>query len=277
MSDAPRNAPEPAPGRRSAARKALLAALAATLGLGAALWFGGVLPRPAPVPAPIAAAPADPATLVARMLATPDYAPFFDTLAARFPAEGAQLKDAFAARAAADPAAAGPDRFVADALKNLRETRGVVAAKADAPAMARVFEAQGAMIAALRAADARLCVDFVYGGASDAFMAFASANRAPFAAVARANLDAILDGAQKKIERERPTDENFAALEAALRAKGMGDAEIAALLDGKTPDPPLPDERMCEAAGAYVAAMLALPEPARARMMALAIELMARS
>ena len=270
MSDAPRHAPEPAPGRRSAARKALLAALAATLGLGAALWFGGVLPRPAPP------APPDPATLVARMLATPDYAPFFETLAARFPAESAQLKDSFAARAAADPAATA-DRFVADALKTLRETRGVVAAKADAPAMAGVFEAQGAMIAALRAADAKLCVDFVYGGASDAFMAFASANRAPFAAVARANLDAILDGAQKKIERERPTDEDFAALEAALRAKGMGDAEIAALLDGKTPDPPLPDERMCEAAGAYVAAMLALPDPARARMMALAIELMARS
>jgi hypothetical protein len=270
MSDAPPQAPDPAPPRRPGARYGLLA-LAATLALGAALWFGGVLPRPAPP------APPDPATLVAERLATPEYASFFETLAARFPAESAQLKESFAARAAADPAAAGPDRFVANALKNLRETRGVVAAKADAPAMARVFEAQGAMIAALRAADAKLCVDFVYGGASDAFMAFASANRAPFAAVARANLDAILDGAQKKIERERPTDEDFAALEAALRAKGMGDAEIAALLDGKTPDPPLPDERMCEAAGAYVAAMLALPEPARARIMALAIELMARS
>ena len=108
-------------------------------------------------------------------------------------------------------------------------------------------------------------------------MAFAAGHRPLFAEVASANLDAILDGGEKKIARDEPTDEDFATLEKALRDKGLGDPEIGALLDGKTPDPPLPDAAMCDAARAYVAALLALPEPTRSRVMALAIELMARS
>lgn len=230
-------------------------------------------------PAPVADAPApaeDASRLVQRRLAeAKDYAPFFEILASRFPAESAQIKTALAERLTTDKDA-GADALLAQALKSLRETRGVVAAKADAPAMTRVFEAQGAMIAALRAADPKLCVDFVYGGATDAFMTFVATRRPLFAALAKANLDAILDGADKKIERDAPTDDDFAALEKALRDKGLGDAEVATLLDGKTPDPPLPDERMCESAAAYVAAVLALPEPARSRLLALAIELMAR-
>lgn len=251
---------EPPPPRRPRWPGAALAlALLVALAL-AAIWRARAPVAGPPPPAPAAALPAD-------------YAPFFDALAARFPAEAQQIRENFAP---ADPATA-PDAYLAAALKHLRQTRGVVAAQADAAAMTGVFEAQAAMIAALRGVDSRLCVDFVYGGATDAFMAFVATRRPLFAALARASLDAVLDGAAKRHAREAPGDEDFAMLESSLRAKGMGDAEIAALLDGKTPDPPLPDERMCEAAQAYVAAALALPEPARSRVLALAIELMARS
>lgn len=264
--------PPPRPGRG----KLVLAALVAAAALGAGLWAGGVLP-PRPAPEAPAAPPEPAAEVAARLAAAPDYAPFFDTLAARFPADSTQLREAFATASPGDRAAATADRFVADALKHLRQTRGIVASKADAPAMARVFEAQGAMIAALRDADPRLCVDFVYGGATGAFMDFVERRRPLFAAVAKANLDAILDGADRKIERDAPTDEDFAALEAALRGKGMGDPEIAALLDGKTPDPPLPDAQMCAAGKTYLQTLATLPEETRLRIYALAVELMARS
>lgn len=274
------------PARPAGRRSILIAALAVVAVVVALAGFlsrqGSGTTAPPPSTSTNAPPPTDRraearALVEARLRQATDYAPFFQTLDARLPADAAQIRDGFADKALADKDAATPDRLVADALKTLRETRGVVAAKADAPAMTRVFEAQGAMLSALRESDAKLCVDFAYGGATDALMAFSTAHRVLFANLARANLDAILDGAEKKLEREPATDDDFAALEKGLRDKGLGDVEVAALLDGKTPDPPLPDERMCEAARLYVGAVLALPEPARSRVLSLAIELMARS
>lgn len=277
--------PGPAAKPAGSGRAGVVAILGAAAIVAALAWWQGAFTKrvESPPEKPVeTAAPLDDAAtaraLVERRLAEAnDYAPFFAALASRFPADSAQIRDNLAAAALADKAAATPDRFVAVALKSLRETRGVVAAKADTPAMTRVFEAQAAMLAALRQADPKLCVDFVYGGATDAFMEFSGAHRALFAAVAQAALDAIVDGGEKKIERDAPDDEDFALLEKALRDKGYGDPEIAVLLDGKTPDPPLADERMCDAARAYVEAVLAMPEPARSRVLSLAIELMARS
>ena len=287
--DSPRADASAARGLSSRARANLIAGLVAALVIGGVVWWQDLFMRRHAPPAP--SPPAGPAEMAPppgeqgearalvdqRLAAATDYAPFLDALAQRFPADSAQIRDAFTTRAIADKAAATPDRFVADALKALRETRGVIAAKAETPAMARVFEAQGAMLAALGKDDPKLCVDFVYGGATEAFMAFSASHRGLLAGVAQAGLDAILDGADKKIERDAPSDEDFAALEKALRDKGLGDAEVATLLDGKTAEPPLADARMCEAARAYVEAVLELPEPARSRVLALAIELMARS
>jgi hypothetical protein len=269
-------------GRRATVIAALAVVAVAAVLAGVLSRHGSVTPGPPPSAPADAPPPADRraearALVEARLRQATDYAPFFQTLDARLPADAAQIRDGFVEKALSDQASATPDRLVADALKSLRETRGVVAAKADAPAMTRVFEAQGAMLSALRESDAKLCVDFAYGGATDALMAFSIAHRLLFADLAKANLDAILDGAEKKLEREPATDDDFAALEKALRDKDLGDVEVAALLDGKTPDPPLSDERMCDAARLYVGAVLALPEPARSRVLSLAIELMARS
>ena len=158
-----------------------------------------------------------------------------------------------------------------------RRPRGVLAAKADSGPLGRIFDAQAAWLDALAKDDPRLCVDFLYGGASDAFLEFAGRNRPLLADMAQAFLAAILDGRDKKPDRPAPSPEDVASLEQALAAAGLGKPAIDALLDGKAAEPPLPDETMCEAGRVYLKTLRALPEDQRLRFYGLAVELMARS
>lgn len=207
---------------------------------------------------------------------TPDVSPFFDRLRVVLPGEYAMWLQK-AASASPDPALDTPDFWLSDAVKVVRQSHGALAVKADATPLSEIFARQAAVLAALAARDARLCVDFLYGGASEGFFAFAAENRALVGALALASLDAIADGQAKKLTREMPTDADFAALEGALREKGLNDAEITALLDGKSPEPPLPDGRLCDMGRLYLDALAGLPEETRLRLYALAIGLMARS
>ncbi len=95
--------------------------------------------------------------------------------------------------------------------------------------------------------------------------------------MAIAGLDAINDGRAKKIERQPPSDKDFELLETALKAKQMSETEIAAILDGKIPSPPIANDRMCQVGQIYLETLAELPEPARFRIYGLAVELMARS
>lgn len=231
-------------------------------------------PPPAP-PSPIAP-PSRRAAVEARIAETPDVAAFFDRLQEVLPADyEAAIEKASAG--SAEPSSDSPDFWLSDAVKIVRQSRGALAAKADAAPLSRIFVHQAAVLDALSKGDARLCVDFLYGGASEGFFRFAAENRRLVSGLALAGLDAIADGQAKKIEREPPTDADFGALEAALREKGANDAEIAALLDGKAPEPPLPDERLCTLGRSYLDAMAGLPEATRLRLYALAVTLMARS
>lgn len=63
----------------------------------------------------------------------------------------------------------------------------------------------------------------------------------------------------------------------ALGDHGLSKAEIDALLDGKIPDPPIEDARMCAAGQTYLDVLATLPEVARMRIYALAVQLMANS
>ncbi len=229
---------------------------------------------------PITAETGDPATRRAAVetiiAATPEIAPFFTRMKALLPA---RYDAAIAKAAAATPgsAADSPDIWLSDAVKLLRQSHGALAAKADAGPLQQIFVRQEAVLAALSAGDARLCVDFLYGGASEDFFRFAAANRALVGRLALANLDAIADGQQKKVARDTPTDADFTALEMALRDRGLSSAEIATLLDGKAPDPPPADARLCEMGRLYLEAIASLPEDVRVRLYALAADLMARS
>ena len=249
-------------------------------------------PKPAapiapPEPPATAAAPSapsgPPAEIVAARTAVeqkiaeaPDVARFFDRLRLALPGEYETAIGALARRRIGGGADT-PDYYLSEAVKSLRQSRGALAAKADGPALIKVFGQQLAVLDALSTRDAKACVDFLYGGASESFFRFSADNRALVADLAIAGLEAIVDGKQKNVSRAAPNEADFNLFEAGLKKAGLNQIEIDALLDGKTPDPPLPDDRMCAAGRIYLQTLSALPDPARMKIYALAIDLMARS
>jgi hypothetical protein len=213
----------------------------------------------------------------AKLAATPEYSDFFDRLKAGFPAEYEDFLAKASRRSAVTGETGNPDLLMIEAARALRSSHGILAAKAERPALDHVFEMQLAMLRVLAEKDQRLCVNFLFGGGSGDFLKFSAENRTLAAAVAKAGIDAINDGQNKRIVREPPTQKDFQMLEDQLRAKGLGKAEIEALLDAKTTDPSLDDVRMCRAGAIYLETLAALPEPTRMRIYSFAVQLMARS
>lgn len=209
--------------------------------------------------------------------AAPDYAGFFKRMRETFPADYDGALDAYASRLATAGRPESVDYYAAEAVRRLRQARGALAAKSEAEALARVFDMQLAVLRAISREDSKLCVGFLYGGAGGDFQKFAQTRRALVADMAVAGVDAIASGQAKQIERSAPTDADFRQLEAGLLARGLGKPEIDALLDGKAPQPPLDDAKMCAAGQTYLEALRALPEAARLRIYGLALELMAKS
>lgn len=259
---------------------ALLAVLAAgAAGFGGYVYFN----RPPHAPTPTTREPtaaelaASRARIEALILSTPEYSDYFVKLRGAFPADQNEALDALARRAFASGAPPTADEAIAESVRVLRQSRGVLAARADLPAQQRIFAAQATLLGALAKENPRLCVDYLYGGVSEGFLKFAGSRRDLVAEMANAGLAAIIEGHGKRASPERPTDEDFTALEKALADAGLTAAEIAALIDGKTADPPISDARMCEAGRIHLSTLMALPEPARRRFFALMLELMARS
>jgi hypothetical protein len=235
-------------------------------------------PAVAPInPAPPAARAAARSSIEARLAQVPEYQRFFDRLRLTLPSQYEATLNGFADRLVATGKEQSVDTYLSEAVRDLRQARGALAAKADGTALARIFDVQLAMLDALSKTDQRLCVDFLYGGATESFYQFAAKNRQLAGEMAIAGLDAIVDGQAKKNTRQAPSDADFALLEKGMAAKGLSQAEIEALLDGKTPDPPLEDARLCQAGRVYLEMLKTLPEPVRLRIYALAVELMARS
>jgi hypothetical protein len=213
----------------------------------------------------------------ARIAQVAEYQRFFDRLRLTLPSQYETTLDSFADRLVAAGKEQSADVYLSEAVRDLRLARGALAAKADGAPLARIFDVQLAMLDALSKTDPRLCVDFLYGGASDAFYQFSARNRQLASDMAVAGLEAIVDGQAKRNLRQPPSDADFLLLEKAMAAKGLSQPEIEALLDGKTPDPPLDDSRLCRAGRVYLEMLKTLPEPVRLRIYALAVELMARS
>lgn len=212
-----------------------------------------------------------------KLKSAPEYAAFFDRLKTVFPSEYESFLAAFARRSAASGETASADLLMAEGVRSLRLSRGILAAKAGSQALEHIFDLQFTMLRALAAKDPRLCVIFLYGGESPGFFEFSAQNRGLVAAMAIAGIDAILDGEIKRIERPAPAATDFDVLEKALRAKGLDTPEIEALLDGKPSDPPIGDAKMCRAGQVYLETLAAMPESIRLRIYGLAVELMARS
>ncbi|SFJ97179.1 hypothetical protein [Methylocapsa palsarum] len=257
---------------------ALAALVAVILGYG---YFFARPSGPPPQAAAIGRASPQAVAAVRRLLdadyvATAEFAPFFERFKIAYPAEYEASLAAFSERSAAAGEIGSPDLLVSDAARALRQSRGVLAAKAGGPALDHIFEVQLAMLRTLSLVNPRLCANYLFGGESADFLNFSASHRKLVATMAMAGLDAIKDGAINRISRARPAPQDFQALEEGLRAKGLGTPEIEALLDGKA-DPSLDDEKMCRAGGTYLETLATLPEEPRRRIYGLAIELMARS
>ena len=61
-----------------------------------------------------------------------------------------------------------------------------------------------------------------------------------------------------------------------LASANLTKPEIDAFLEGRLPDPPLPDDQLCGAGLTYFKVLKSLPEPIRLRIYALTLELMAK-
>ncbi|QGM47415.1 hypothetical protein H2LOC_017935 [Methylocystis heyeri] len=236
-------------------------------------------PSPASPPSPVAPGAAKaPEPTFDRVISTaPEYARFFNRLHEAFPADYAATVQSWKTRAAAGGPEESPDFYVSEAVRLLRQSRGSLAAKAEAAELEKIFAIQLEILRAVAKDDPRICVTFLYGGADRDFARFASGRRPLVGKMALAGLEAIASGQVRRIDRAAPSDADFQALETALAAKGLNKAEIDALLDGKTPDPPIADARMCAAGQIYLETLHDLPEPARMRIYGLVAELMAKS
>lgn len=225
-----------------------------------------------PAPTSIAAR----ARIEEAIAAAPEYRRFFERLRQAFPSDYESTLGVFAGAsgAAGDESV---DFYLAEAVRRLRQARGVLAARAEPGALARLFDLNLSVLRALSGEDKRLCAAFLYGGVDQDFHNFAARRRALVGEMAAVGLEAIASGKVANVERSAPSDEDFRLLEKALTARGLGKAEIDSLLDGKTPDPPFDDDKTCAIGQTYLEALRGLPEPVRLRIWGLAVELMARS
>jgi hypothetical protein len=210
-----------------------------------------------------------------KLRAIPDYQAFFTRMRADFPSEWTEaLREASGEGGLAK--SEGVDLLMSLAVRGARQNSGLLAAKARAPALDKLFAQQLVVARQLASADPALCLDFLNGAAAGRFTLFAATHRAVMAGQALAGLDAIQDGARAKIQRDAPSQADFDVLEKALRQKGLSPPAIALLLDGKAPDPPIPDDQACKNGVAYLETLAGLDEPLRLRLYALAVQLMSR-
>lgn len=215
--------------------------------------------------------------ILAGLQAAPDLLRVYGQIEAQFPAVAERSLAAAAAALRAGEAAPAPDDFLAATLRELRLSAGVLASRAGPDALAALFEVKAATLADLEAADPRICADYIFGGSSPEFNDFTIAHRALVARGALATITAMADGRTRQMRWDPPSDADYAMIETALRAKGLSADEIAAVLDGKSLDPPPSDTRLCDNARAYYAAMQGLPADARNRVYGFAADLLARS
>ena len=197
----------------------------------------------------------------------------YGRLKVEFPRDYSAILDHLGRDAPLPPA----DAAIWDALRDLEQSEGILAAQAGPVALDRFFDARSALLAGLAPIDARRCVDFLYGMTDASITGFTASHHGLVATLADRTLDAISDGRGHPGDRAAPTPADLDAVSTGLAAFGLTPAEIGLLIDGTTPDPPLPDKRVCEIGRTYLDVLHALPADVRQRIYGLAAELLARS
>ena len=236
-----------------------------------------VAPPPMPVVASIGPPPAAPPPATPhqdRLTDVPEFAAFFDRLKLDFPHDYIAIVRHLDQGGAE---ATGANAAIWDALRDLEQSRGILAAQAAPAALDRFFDARSAVLDGLASSNARQCADFLFGVTDAAMADFTAAHRGLVATLADRTLEAIADGRDRPAERPVPSPADLDALAAGLAARGLSPAEIGFLMDGTAPDPPIADARVCEIGRSYLDVLHGLPGDARQRIYGLAAELLARS
>lgn len=202
-----------------------------------------------------------------------EFAGFYGRLRADLPHDYATTHERLA-RAGTLPAG---DAAIWDALRDLEQSRGILVAQSQPAALDRFFDARSAVLDSMAPLDPRQCVDFLYGVSDASVIAFTAAHRGLVATLADRTLDAIVDGGTRHVDRPAPTEADLDALAGGLASRGLAPAEIGLLIDGTTPDPPLPDRRVCEIGRLYLDVIRGLPQDPRQRIYGLAALLLSRS
>ncbi len=211
------------------------------------------------------------------LASAPEYAEFFARFAQAFPVDYGASTAAFKARIKALGHPDSADYYVSEAIRLLRKSQGALVAKAEPESLARVFDAQLAVMRAMAQESPRMCVGFLYGATSQDFEKAAASRRPLVAEMALARLEATANGQTKRIERGAPSPADVKSLEKALAERGLNETEIDVLIGGRTLNPPLDDARMCSIGLAYLEALRAMPEAQRTKIYSLLLEQMARS
>lgn len=228
---------------------------------------------PAPAGKPPPAAPSHVATPEERLEEVPEFASFYGKLRSDFPRDYATLVDQMAKRATMPTGNAA----IWDAMRDLQQSQGILAAQAGPAALDGYFGARQAVLDGLAPLNARECVDFLYGFTNPSIADFTEAHHGLVATLADWQVAAIEDGRSRHLDRSSPTNADLDALSAALASRQVSPQEIGVLLDGTTPDPPLTDARLCALGRLYLDALHGLPADTRQRIYGLAAELLARS
>lgn len=213
----------------------------------------------------------------AKIMAAEEFAGFLAKFQRVFPARYNKVMDNFAERASRNGRIENADLYLAEALRALRASHGVLASRASGDTLEKLFTLQARTLAELAQKNPSLCADFLYGSANANFFAFSASHRKLIGEMADTALAAIIDGRTSKIDRPAPTEQDFKDLETELGGKGLGKPEIDMLLDGKAANPPLSDAVICKAGAIYFQTLRAMPEDARMRIYSLAIKMLARS
>ena len=231
------------------------------------------------IPVPRPPPPVSAETPEERLADVPEFANFYGKLKTDFPHDYAAVLDRMTTvqQRIVDRSGTPGDAMIWEALRDLQQDQGVLASQAGSFALEGYFDARLSMLDSLAPLNARNCVDFLYGMTDESIVEFTASHHGLVATLAERQLAAIEDGRLRHADRAIPTDADFATLSTALAARKVTPQEIALLLDGATPDPPVPDHRLCDLGRIYLDTLRNLPADARQRVYGLAAELLARS
>ena len=216
-------------------------------------------------------------TVVRRMQEIPQFSAFYSRLAVAYPHVYDHVIETLATHLVQVGVLGSADNVIWDALQNLQQSQGIMAARAGPESLAAYFDARAALLDAFAPVDPKLCADFLYGTPDAAIESFSMAHHDLVATFADKELAAILDGRDHPNMVGKPTAADIDLVAARMAGRALTSDEVSVLIDGKAADPPIPDTRLCEMGRVYLSVLRGLPVESRQRIYGFTAEMLTRS